>query len=461
MRYLLNFVYCLVLFAASPWLVYASVRYGKYRDGLGQKLLGLVPDLPSLDEASARRFWFHAVSVGEVNLLQGLLQRLKEQPCIEIVISTTTKTGYKLATDKYPEAIVFYCPLDFSWAVNAAFKRIKPSLLILVELELWPNLLMEAARRDVPVAIVNGRLSDRSTRGYRRLGGLMRSWMSSVQLVTAQSEECAERFVQLGVSPQNVHHVGSMKFDGARTDRDNSRTRHLAQLFQLQSHHVVFLAGSTQPNEDRMVVRVFRNLAARYPEFRLILVPRHPERVGETVTQLDEAGLDWVRRSAISEKATSDARVLLVDTIGELGGWWGCADIGYVGGSIGKRGGQNMIEPAAYRVATCFGPDTRNFRDVVEMLLKADAAEVVRDESTLTDFVVRCLEDTSYRREMGSKAHDVVVSQRGSTAKTVAYLMDCGQPGHVGFAPHPPLSLGKSTTSPQPSQMLPSKRRGA
>ena len=452
MRYLLNIIYGLLIVMASPWLVYSAIRYGKYRDGWAEKFLGLAPKLKLSD---SRRIWFHAVSVGEVNLLADLLERLQQVNDIEVVISTTTKTGYELAKKKYPTHTVFYGPLDFTWSVKNAFRRLQPTALVLVELELWPNLLMESGRLDIPVVIVNGRLSDKSTRGYLRLGGLMRSWMSNVSLVTAQSELCAERFVQIGVEPRRVHTVGSMKFDGAKTDRSNSLTQSLADLFDLGDRDVVFLAGSTQSPEEAMAVRVFERLGNDYPLLRLILVPRHPERFDEVARILAETDVQWKRRTKILPGVRCSANVLLVDTIGELGAWWGCAHIGFVGGSFGSRGGQNMIEPAAYGVATSFGPKTKNFRDVVTQLVDANAAEVVADEAALFTFVKRCLDEPEYRAERGRRAQQLVMSQRGSTDATVKLLLEEIAPKCVAFARQPPGTPGPD---PAKSQSTASKQ---
>ena len=419
MRYVLNIIYGCLLIVLSPAIAYASIRHGKYRDGLTEKLFGLVPKL----EPNTNRIWFHAVSVGEVSLLAKLVAGLNEQaPDVEIVISTTTKTGFDLAQQKYPDHIVFFCPLDFSWAVKNAFDRIQPSLFCLAELELWPNLLMEAGNRHVPVAIVNGRLSDASFRGYRRLGGLIKSWMSNVQLVTAQSEQCAERFVELGVDAGLVHAVGSLKFDGAQTNRDNEQTKRLRQLAGIGSSDVVFVAGSTQAPEEEIALHVYQDLVAKFPRLRLILVPRHPERFDEVARMLDKERVPFVRRSELNEKAPT-ARVLLVDTVGELGGWWGCADIGFVGGSMGSRGGQNMIEPSAYGVATCFGPNTKNFRAVVGQLIQNEAARVVDSEEELRAFVELCLSDSELRTALGERARRLVLSQRGATDKTIGLLL--------------------------------------
>jgi 3-deoxy-D-manno-octulosonic-acid transferase len=426
MAYLLDAAYLVLLVAALPWLLWQAIRKGKYREGYAAKLLGLVPrregDRPCL--------WLHAVSVGEVNLLGPLLAEIGRQKLDWVcVISTTTMTGMALARKRYPDHLVFYCPLDFTWAVRAAMRRIRPDVLVLAELELWPNLVAAARRCGARVAVVNGRLSERSFRDYRRIGRLAARVLGQIDLVAVQDATYAERFVALGARPETVHVTGSMKYDGAQTRRDNPATRRLARLAGLAAGDVVFLAGSTQEPEETVALDVFRRLAPSWSKLRLVLVPRHPERFEQVARMLDRAGVTWQRRSALPEGAggspggnAQGPRVLLVDTVGELGAWWGTAQIAFVGGSLGNRGGQNMIEPAAYGAAVCFGPNTRNFRDVVAALAARQAAVVVRDADELAAFVGRCLAEPGYAGGLGRRARGLVFEQFGAAAKTLEML---------------------------------------
>jgi 3-deoxy-D-manno-octulosonic-acid transferase len=221
MAYLLNVAYLLAIALAFPWLLYQRLRHGKYREGWDAKFWGRLPrrtgDNPCL--------WLHAVSVGEVNLLAPLLERWERSyPDWHIVISTTTQAGYALAKKKYAPRAVIYCPLDFSWAVSRAMRRIRPALLVLTELELWPNLVAAARRHGAKVAVVNGRLSEKSYRGYRRIRWLVRRVLSQIDLVAVQNREYAERFVALSPRSKTIHVTGSIKFDGARTSRGVQET---------------------------------------------------------------------------------------------------------------------------------------------------------------------------------------------------------------------------------------------
>lgn len=424
MRYLLNLIYFAVLVAVAPWLVYRAVRQGKYREGYAEKLVGKVPrrssDRPCL--------WFHAVSVGEVNLLAPLIRRIEQQhPDWQCVVSTTTRTGMALARKKYPGLSVFYCPLDFSWATARAMRRVRPDVLVLAELELWPNLIAAAKRAGAKVAVINGRLSENSYAGYRRIRPLLARLLGRLDLVAAQDATYAERFLALGARRSSVQSTGSMKYDGAVTDRQNRETQRLRELAGFADNDIVVLAGSTQEPEEEAAVEVFRRLSPRWPRLRLVLVPRHPERFEAVARMLDASGIAWQRRTELSHEeasvgAKSSARVLLVDVVGELGAWWGTAHIAFVGGSLGRRGGQNMIEPAAYGAAVSFGPNTRNFRDIVSAMLRRDAAVVVADVDALARFVANCLEHPKEAAALGRRAQELVLEQLGATERTLSLL---------------------------------------
>ncbi|NOY43069.1 MAG: 3-deoxy-D-manno-octulosonic acid transferase [Planctomycetes bacterium] len=442
--WLLNSAYLMLLLLASPWLAWSAFKHGKYREGFSEKLLGRVTPRTS-DRPCV---WLHAVSVGEVNLLETTLAELKSRhPDWDLVISTTTKAGYDLASRKYsPDYSVFYCPLDFSWAATTAMRRVRPNLLVLAELELWPNLIRAAKQHGAKVAIINGRMGDKSFRGYHRFRWLVRPILRQIDVIAAQNEEIAERFKSCGAIQSTVTTTGSLKFEGAQTDRQNEKTRSLQALAGMADSDIVFLAGSTQEPEEAYALGIFQTLAAEYPQLRLVIVPRHPQRFEEVARLLNESGTDWQRRSKLtpathSSKANNhdatnnsnatnsrDAthrrkkRVLLVDTIGELGAWWGTATIGFVGGTFGSRGGQNMLEPAAYGVATCFGPNTWNFRDIVAQLRSVDGAKIVQDRHALEQFVRQSLLDPNSAKQLGARAQQLVLTQQGATKRTIDLL---------------------------------------
>ncbi|MDR1491388.1 MAG: 3-deoxy-D-manno-octulosonic acid transferase [Planctomycetaceae bacterium] len=444
---LLNFVYFVLLLALSPTLFYRAAFLKKYREGLAAKLFGRAPNLPPLGETPSlnacvqktKRVWLHAVSVGEVNLLKPLLRRIAERrPDWECVVSTTSATGFAVAQKNYGANYkVFYAPLDFTWSARNALRRIKPSMLILAEQEIWPNLLLFCKRRNIPVALINGRMSESGYKRYRIIRGLWRFVMRRLDLVCVQSETYSKRFQEIGAKPESVHVTGSLKFDNAQTDRDNPATQKLRRLAGISSTDVVFLAGSTQEPEEELAVETWLALREKYANLRLILAPRHPERFDAVAKMLDRrlgaSPKHWRRRTSFLETFSANgfspgdnaanSRVpILADTMGELGAWWGTAHIAFVGGSMGTRGGQNMLEPAAYGAAVCFGTNTQNFRDVVSPMLAENAAVVVRDGSELTQFAARCLADPAFAESLGTRARQFVQRRLGATEKTLDLL---------------------------------------
>jgi 3-deoxy-D-manno-octulosonic-acid transferase len=417
----LNLVYLTVLLVGSPLILWVAWRHGKYREGWAEKLLGRVPyrneETPCL--------WFHAVSVGEVNLLRTVIPEVqREFPGWSVVVSTTTKTGHDLARRQHADLLTFYCPLDFSWAVRRAMRRIRPTALVLTELELWPNLIYAAKKHDAKVLLINGRMSERSFHGYRRMTWFVRRLLRQLDVIAVQDEQYHSRFLALGADPHKTRVTGSLKFDGTESERSNPNTYRLSRLWQVNDCDRVLLAGSTQAPEERLALEAFDLLRLDHPEARLILVPRHPERFDEVARLLESRGDDWCRRSELVDAHPRRTNVLLVDTIGELRWWWGVATAGFVGGSMGSRGGQNMIEPAAFGVAVSFGPHTQNFRDVVQMLLAAQAAKVVADGDALRAFWTECLARPDYVAEIGHRGQQVVREQQGATQRTLDWMAD-------------------------------------
>ena len=433
-HWLLNLIYCGILLLCSPMILYRSLRHGKYRHGFRQKFFGRIPKRQYVlrnrtKQPNTKIVWFHAVSVGEVKLLRPLLQKIRNtQPDWCCVVSTTSKTGMDLAKQLFGnDWTVFYCPLDFSWAVKKAFQRLKPDLLVLVEQELWPNLLASAKQHNVKTALINGRFGEGGYKRYLWIRPLIASMLRLFDLIAPQSDVYAGWFRRLGASSEVIQITGSIKFDGANTDCNNPETERFRKLAGISAEDVVFLAGSTQYPEEKYAVECYEHLRRDFPQLRLILVPRHPERFNEVSAMLDAKEVRWERRSALPETGelpawTDRARILLVDTVGELGGWWGTAAIAFVGGSMGRRGGQNMIEPAAYGAAVCFGANTKNFRDIVEMMLRENAAQVVHDQRELERFVRRCLAEPDFAQQLGGNAQSLVLRQVGATQKTLAML---------------------------------------
>lgn len=425
MRWLLNAVYMLLLVSISPVITWRMLRHGRYRQGLAEKLLGRVDF-----RADGRPVvWFHAVSVGEVIQLQKVVDefRRRTQDEFQIVISTSTDTGWELVQKRFADCQKTWFPLDFSWAVNQAIRRIRPAQIVLMELELWPNFLAECHRLDVPVSIINARMSERSHRGYCRIRFLLKPLFTRLALVAAQSQTYADRLISLGATEQRTVVTGSIKFDGVETSRTNSKTENLRRIFGFKSGETVFVAGSTQGPEEQLALETWLQLRRKHSQLRLILVPRHRERFDEVAGLVTSRNLPLLRRSSAQDLSqqhaeTDNKPVILLDTIGELSACWGLADVAFVGGSFGNRGGQNMMEPSAYGACVLFGPNTWNFRDIVERFREAEGCVQLQSSRQLTSTVDELLNDPARRHQLGRNAQKAVLQQQGATARTAELL---------------------------------------
>jgi len=371
MRWFLNAAYILLLIAVSPVLVYRIFMHDKYRDGWKQKFLGQLPERNSSQDGDgvppvnqATRLWFHAVSVGEVLQLQTVIEEIRQRrEDVEFVITTTTSTGLAVAKEKFPDFLVCYFPLDFSWAVRRAFECLRPDAVILVELELWPNFILEAERTGIPLALINGRISKSSFRGYCRIRRLMKRLLGCFRMLAVQNETYKQRLLELGALEDRIVVTGSVKFDGVQADRHNPETEELRKALGLGDDERVLIAGSTQAPEEEYALNTWMALRSNHPELRLILVPRHKERFDQVAELIADRGLPLLRRtetiqalqqesdSSVESSSPADKNnkhslvgssktvppVLLLDTLGELSACWGLADIAFVGGSLTNR----------------------------------------------------------------------------------------------------------------------------
>ena len=429
-RWILNAVYFAIIFAVSPFLIYRRWTQGKYRRGWNEKLTGRIQRQRPQD----RCIWLHAVSVGEVVQLQRLIEGFERQfPDAEVLITTTTETGFDVARNKYPNNTVRFFPLDFSWAVKNALSSIRPDLIVLVELELWPNFIFTARQLQIPVALVNGRISQNSFRGYCRIRPLMQRLLKNIDLLLVQNETFAERLRQLGASAERVIVSGNIKYDRVETDRANNKTQAIRSQFGLQHDEIILIAGSTQDPEEQYALDVWDELSKKFSHLRLIIVPRHKERFEEVASAIQHRGFDLLRRSSIqrdgisaaeTHRSTARRPVCLLDTLGELAACWGIADIAFVGGSLTNRGGQNMIEPAGFGAAVLFGPNTWNFQDIAESLLSLNAAKVVRGPAEFRATVLELILDSQQRSGMGQAATQFVVSQKGATERSMKLVSE-------------------------------------
>lgn len=420
MRYLLNVLYGAAILVYGPKILYRMLRHDRYRAGWGQRLGKISrrrPEKPCI--------WLHAVSVGEVNATRTLVERLAEQlGDYEIVISATTDTGLARARALYDsEYAVFYFPFDLSFVMARAFKRLRPSAILLMELEVWPNLTAMAYERNVSVVVVNGRLSDASFPKYRKVRFFVRRMFGKVSLVLAQTEEYAARFIELGCAPEKVIVSNSLKYDTAQTEGGVEGADRLAEQINLGDEKL-WVAGGTGPGEEKVVLEVFAKLKTQsgLEELRLAIVPRKPERFDEVASLIDAAGFGYVRYSALKETGgvtTGRPTVILGDTMGDLKKFYALASVVFVGRSLVPMGGSDMMEPTGLGKCTLFGPHTFNFRQTVTALLAGDGAIEVADEAGLYEQTLRCLADGDFAKRIGYNGQGVIRQNQGATRRTV------------------------------------------
>ncbi len=435
MRWLADVAYLLVGLLYLPVLLYQAIFLGKNRRGWGERF-GFVRTF----DPTRQRIWIHAVSLGEVNATPRLVEALRERlPDVDIVVSTTTDTGYARAVQHYGPQRVFRFPLDFSLVVARVLRRVRPSMIVLVELEVWFNMVRMATRAELPVLVVNGRLTPRSARRLSRLGSVARSMFADLAWVGAQDEAIASRFRSLGVADDRVDVTSSLKWDSATVvDRvDGADT--LAEALGIDPARPLWVCGSTGPGEEVMILEAYARLMNEWATLArgvqansmretctvgpvLAIIPRKPERFDEVARLIERAGFACLRRSAHGEGSRSDPvperTVILGDTMCELRKFYSLADVVFVGRSLVPLGGSDPMEVAALGKPVIVGPNMENFRLPVEALQAADAIRIVESPDALPAVVGKLLQDYAATAEFGARAREVVINNQGVTGRT-------------------------------------------
>lgn len=407
------------LLLTSPYWLVQMLRLGKYRAGLAERF-GRVPRRIQANGVQPA-IWIHAVSVGEVLAISGLVAALRQtMPGHRILVSTTTHTGQKLARDRFGSENVFYFPLDFSFCIRPYVKALRPTLVVVAETEFWPNFLRIVRTSGARVAIVNARISDRSFPRYRRWRGLLSLVLCYVDLFLAQSEEDARRLREISAPADRVRVSGNLKFD-VKPPEEVPIVGELRRAIAQGGVGPVVVAGSTVEGEEEQILAAFGKVRERFPRSLLILAPRHKERFVPVHEVLSRSGIAFASRSALNGSSSLAGSVLLLDTLGELASVYALADIAFVGGSLVPRGGHNILEPAHWGVATVVGPHTENFRDIIGIFRQADAVRVAQPEH-LDDVLLELLKNDDMRRALGQRAQKVVEEQMGATQRTLEAL---------------------------------------
>jgi 3-deoxy-D-manno-octulosonic-acid transferase len=404
---------------ALPWFLWKGRSSGKYLRTFRERM-GRLPVYLNVD--GDRSIWIHAVSVGEVLAARPLVPVLRERfPRHRLFLSTTTMTGNEVARKSVRGVDgLFYAPFDFPHPVRSALDVLNPSLLVLVETELWPNLIHEARRRGTRVALVNGRLSSRSFPRYRRVKRLLRPVLSEVDLFLMQGEVHAERARDLGAPPERVQVTGNLKYDAVEPGRLPER---LARLIQGGAEpRPLWVAGSTVGGEEELVLAAFHRVRERVPRARLLVAPRHPERFASVAPLVEAAGFRCLRRSALDPLAWRDGEVLLLDSLGELAQVYALASVVFVGGSLVPAGGHNILEPAVAGRAVVVGPHMENFQEIAEQFRGEGALVQVASPDELAREVSALLVDPERRRGLGERARALVSRNRGAVSRTADAL---------------------------------------
>ena len=441
-----NVALLLALGLTAPWSLWRIASTQKYREGLRERLGSVPVRLRDLG-ATARVVWVHAVSVGEVLAVSRFVSELDHAlPGYRIVVSTTTRTGQALARERFGSNRVFYCPLDLPWATRAYLNALKPKMLILAETEFWPNLLTGCFRRQIPVAVINARISDRSWPRYMKLRTLWRPILSRLAAVLAQSGVDAERLKAIGCAAERISVAGNLKFD-VRAAQESEATRLLKELGQGLRFVV---AGSTLDDEEVSLLSAWTKLTATQPDLALVLAPRHPERFEAVGDVLDCSAIPWVGRSEWKGKTAEplnslrSGQIVLLDTIGELASVYSLASVAFVGGSLVPAGGHNPLEPAQFGVPIVMGPHYSNFRAITEDLIAHDALRIV-EKDRLADVLVDLFGDPAEANAMGERGRSVFQQQAGATSRCVAAIKNLLGADAPATVPSPTVELERQS----------------
>jgi len=424
MRIILDLVYLLAGAAYSPVVVYRAVRHKRYRTGWDQRFGKITRRSPT-----KKCIWLHAVSVGEVNAAKTIVKELKNKfGDFEIVISTTTDTGFARATNLFSENHqVFFFPFDFSRIMRRAFSNIRPAICLLMELEVWPNFVQIAQQLNVPVIVVNGRISDKSYPAYKRIKPIAKKFFSKISLILAQTEQYAQRFIELGCPDEKVIVTGSLKYDTAQIAEEVEGADVLAAQLNINDERL-WVAGATGNDEEKILLDVYQNLKQqnRFSDLRLAIVPRKPERFDEVAQLIERRGFPLIRYSRIKNNTAqlpaNNQTIILGDTMGDLRKFYSLATIIFVGRSLVPMGGSDMTEAAALGKCTIFGPHAFNFKQTVDVLLKDNGAIMVKDKQELLQTMQKCLSDFAFAQSIAKNGQEVIRKNQGATTRTIQHI---------------------------------------
>ena len=416
----MRYFYTIVIYFLIPFillrLLLVSFKYPSYRKKWYERF-GFI----NWKESSKPIIWIHAVSIGEVNATRPIVNLLlKKYPHYQIIITTVTPTGAKTVVQQYKSTVFhFYLPYDIPYCVKKFIRTINPCILITMETEIWPNLYQTCHQSEIPILIVNARLSQKSMSGYQLFSGLIVNTLKLVDKVAAQTQADADRFITLGVSNKDISVVGNLKFDIDIPQSIKEEAEPLRHDFSVS--RPIWMAASTHDGEEEIILNAHKSILSTHPDAILILAPRHPDRADKIFTICKKMGLHTIRRTE-QESFSDQHNVFLLDTLGELQLYYAASEIAFVGGSLVNTGGQNMLEPAALNLPLITGPYTYNFLEVRNLLLESEALIVVSNSLGLSEKVIELIGDANLRHSMGERARAVVLANRGSSERVITMI---------------------------------------
>jgi 3-deoxy-D-manno-octulosonic-acid transferase len=418
---LYNLLLCAFSLIASPFLLAEMIFSGKKRGIFAQKL-GFIPEETLARMEGNPRIWVHAVSLGEVAAVHPLIRKLREvypQACL--MLSTTTESGQKIARERVTEATgTFFFPLDLPFVVRRVIRRLRPDLFVVAETELWPNFLRIVKEEGARTLLVNGRISDRSFKRYRKTRFFWTAVLDNFDALSMIRVQDGERVISMGANPVHVFVNGNCKFDQAATSVDPAFQEEMKKQLGIQDRDRVFVAGSTHEGEEEAVIRTFLKILPRYPELVLVLVPRHVDRAPRVEKLLERYGIqDKIRRSQLGDKGREGARVVLWDTFGELFKVYSMGEVVFCGGSLVPRRGQNILEPAAWGKVVLYGPSMEDFQDAHLLLSGVGAGIMVQNEEELAERCLYLLDHPALMKERGEAGREALLAQRGATQRNL------------------------------------------
>ena len=411
----------LALVVLSPYFLYQALRYKKYVGSVKQRL-GYLPVSFNLDGDDS--IWVHAVSVGEVLAARLVIAGLRQRyPRLKLFLSTTTRAGQELARRNIADVDgVFYFPFDWAFSTRRTLEAVKPRLFVMIETEIWPNLLRQCRRRGISTVLVNGRISYRSFPRYRIIRPFFRRVLGDIDRFCVQGEEAARRLIDLGADASRITVTGSLKFDALEVVPPGRARERVLRFFRISLNRPVLVAGSTLKGEETPVIRAFNRLRGRGGSPLLVIAPRHPERFGEVERLCRQEGLSTTRRTELPIDAEPRADAVVLDTIGELAEVYQVATVVFVGGSLVPAGGHNILEPALFGKPIVIGPYMENFAEIVEAFVSNDAAIQVHSDRDLDEVIVTLMGDPVRRARLGAAARALIEANRGAKDKTMAVI---------------------------------------